>query len=178
MDVLRALDRFLDRLYGWCGYAAAALLVLLAALIVASIVSRLAGVFVPGLSEYSGYAMAAASFLAFAYTFRENGHIRVAILLSALHGPRRWALQLWCLVAATCISGYFAYYLARMTYVSWQLGDRSEGVDATPLWIPQTATAFGAVVLAVCVLHRLVRFIAGADSGDGEEKGALAPPDP
>ena len=95
MDLLRALDRFLDRLYGWCGYAAAALLVLLAALIVASIVSRLLGVFVPGLSEYSGYAMAAASFLAFAYTFRENGHIRVAMLLSAVHGPRRWALQLW-----------------------------------------------------------------------------------
>jgi len=176
MDALRALDRFLDRLYGWCGYAAAAMLVLLAALIVTSIVSRLAGAFVPGLSEYSGYAMAAASFLAFAYTFRENGHIRVAILLSALHGPRRWALQVWCLLAATVISGYFAYYLTRMAYVSWQLGDVSEGVDATPLWIPQIATAFGAVVLAICVLHHLVRFVVGIDSGDDEED-ALARPE-
>ena len=176
MDALRALDRFLDRLYGWCGYAAAALLVLLAALIVTSIVSRLAGAFIPGLSEYSGYAMAAASFLAFAYTFRENGHIRVAMLLSALHGRRRWALQLWCLAAATVISGYFAYYLARMAYVSWRLGDVSEGVDATPLWIPQTVTAFGAVVLAICVLHHLVRFVVGIDSGDDEE-GALARPE-
>jgi TRAP-type C4-dicarboxylate transport system permease small subunit len=175
MDVLRALDRFLDRLYGWCGYAAAALLVILAALIVASIVSRLAGAFVPGLSEYSGYAMAAASFLAFAYTFRENGHIRVAILLSALHGGRRWALQLWCLFAASVICGYFAYYLTRMAYVSWQLGDVSEGVDATPLWIPQLATAFGAIVLAICVLHHLVKFVTGIDTGHDQEDDLARP---
>ena len=64
MRLLVALDRWLDRFYLWCGYAAAALLVALALLIIASIVSRLLGAYVPGLTEYSGYAMAGASFLA------------------------------------------------------------------------------------------------------------------
>jgi TRAP-type mannitol/chloroaromatic compound transport system permease small subunit len=169
MTLLRILDRWLDRFYGWCGYVAAVLLVCLAGLIAASIATRLLGVYVAGLTEYSGYAMAGASFLAFAYTFRENGHIRVAIMLSALHGRRRWGLQLWCLLAASAISAYFAFYFVRMARVSWRLGDVSEGAAATPLWIPQSVVAFGAVVLAVCIFHHLVRFVIGGRSNDREK---------
>lgn len=86
MQFLGAADRLLKRLYLCCGYIAAALLVSLAGLVILSIVSRLVGVYVPGVTEFSGYAMAGASFFALAYTFRERGHIRVGILLNALHG--------------------------------------------------------------------------------------------
>ena len=84
MRILAAVDRLLDRFYLWCGYAAAVLLLTLALLIIASIVSRLAGAYVPGLTEYAGYAMAGASFLALAHTLRAGGHIRVGILLNAV----------------------------------------------------------------------------------------------
>ncbi|MCP4329151.1 MAG: TRAP transporter small permease [Alphaproteobacteria bacterium] len=177
MTVLHTLDRFLDRLYGWCGYVSAGLLVLLAGLVTTSIVSRLFSVFIPGITEYSGYTMAAASFLAFAYTFRENGHIRVAILLGALHGRRRWALQLWCLAAATIIAGYFAYYIVKMAHVSWKLGDRSEGADATLLWIPQAVTAFGAAILAICIAHHLIRFVFATEPAAADSE-IEAPPEP
>ena len=172
MAVFAALDRFLIRFYRWCGYLSAGLLVVLALLIVGNIASRLAGAYVPGLTEYSGYAMAGASFLALAYTFRERGHIRVGILLNALHGRAHWVVQLWCLLVATGLTGYLAWYLVKMTRVSWKLGDRSEGADAILLWIPQTLVAFGAVVLAVCLAHSLLRFLFLGESDEDMAPGA------
>lgn len=178
MGWLGALDRWLDRFYGWCGYGAAALLVTLTLLIITSIVTRLMGTYAPGLTEYSGYAMAGSSFLALAYTFRARGHIRVAILLNAVRGRARWMLQLWCLCAASFFSGYLAYYLVKMTRVSYQLGDRSEGDDAILLWIPQTLVAFGAVVLALCVAHSLVRFLAGVEEEEAAAELAVPTGEP
>ena len=33
------------------------------------------------------------------------------------------------------------------------LGDVSQGIDATPLWIPQSGMAIGAVLFAVAMAH-------------------------
>ena len=63
----------------------------------------------------------------------------------------------------TVLAVYLAWFLVRMTHVSWQLGDRSEGDDALLLWIPQTLPSFGAVVLAVCFLHSLIVFLLGRE---------------
>lgn len=163
MRILAAVDRLLDRFYLWCGYAAAALLLALALLIIASIISRLIGAYVPGLTEYAGYAMGGASFLALAHTLRAGGHIRVGILLNAVGGRVRRGVQLWCLGMGTVLAVYLAWFLVRMTHVSWKLGDRSEGDDALLLWIPQTLLSFGSVVLAICFVHSLVVFLAGRD---------------
>jgi len=166
MAFFLALDRLLRLTYRFCGALAAVALVTLTLCIILSIVTRLMGVYIPGLTEYSGYSMAATGFLALAYTFQAHGHIRVGLLLNALHGRNRHILQLWCLGAATFFSIYLAYYLCRMTYVSWQLGDVSEGADAIHLWIPQTFTAVGAVILAVCVVHNLINALLGREIGD------------
>lgn len=167
MRFFGALDRTLVRVYTACGYAAALFMVVLAVLILTSIISRLVGVYVAGVNTFSGYAMAAASYLALAYTFREKGHIRVGLLLTKLRGRRRWLAELWCLALASLFSGYLAFYLVKMTYVSWRFEERSEGADATLLWIPQSAMAFGAVILAVAVIHALVRVLT---SGRVEEE--------
>jgi TRAP-type C4-dicarboxylate transport system permease small subunit len=163
MNFLRLADRWLNRLYVACGVIAAGFLVLLAVLVLASILTRLMGTYVGGITEFSGYAMAASSFFALAYTFRAGGHIRVAILRNALHGRARAAIELWCLAVGGFFACFLAYYVTRMTYVSWTYGDRSEGGDAIPIWIPQTAPAFGACVMAVCVVHSLIRVLAGVD---------------
>lgn len=177
MRLLAAADRLLDRFYLWCGYAAATLLLALALLIITSITSRLLGVYLPGLTEYAGYAMAGSSFLALAHTLRAGGHIRVGILLNAVGGRVRRGVQLWCLGMGTLLSVYVAWYLVRMAHVSWQLGDRSEGDDAILLWIPQTLPSFGAVVLAVCFFHSLVVFLAGREDPT-EAPGSVAEGEP
>ena len=87
------MRRFLDRLYLGCGALAAVFLVAIAVLILLSVISRLLGIYVPGLSDYAGYAMASSSFLALAYTFGRGGHIRVNVVLQAVRGGSRRAAR-------------------------------------------------------------------------------------
>ena len=114
---------------------------------------------VSGSSEYAGYLMAAASFLAFAHTLNRGAHIRVNLLLMAL-GERRFWGELWSLVVGTAASSYLAWYAVKTVYWSWKLHDISQGQDVTPLWIPQLPMAFGAVLLAVCFADNLITLIA------------------
>ncbi len=162
-DLLTGLDRVLNRIYTFAGAVAAGFLVLLALCVALSILTRMAGLYVAGLTAYSGYAMAASAFLALAYTFREGGHIRVALLRNRLAGRARFAVEVWCLGVASVFSVYLAWYLVRMTEISWQFGDKSEGADATPLWIPQSALAVGASVMALAAVHALIKTLLTRD---------------
>lgn len=176
--MLAALDRSLNRLYSACGYLAAGFLALLMLLVLASILTRMAGVYVGGLTEFSGYAMAAASYFALAYTFRAGGHIRVTMLLNRLPpAARAWA-ERYCLTVGAGLSTYLAFYMSQLTWYSWIFEERSEGGDAILIWIPQSAAALGAIVLALCVAHALVRALAGlepleaaGDNAPGEAGG-------
>lgn len=161
MTLWQALDRALNRFYTLCGHIAAGFLILLMCFVLASIVTRLLNTYVGGLTEYSGYAMAAGSFFALAYTFRDGGHIRVTMLIANLAaGPRR-VMEISCLLVASGFSVYLAYHMSVMTCVSYVFDERSEGDDAMLLWIPQTATALGSIILALSVLHALIKTIAG-----------------
>lgn len=174
MAIFQRLGGALDRLYLAAGYLAAFFLVALAALVLASIVTRLLSVYVPGLSEFSGYAMAAASFLAMAHTLRRGEHIRVGMLIAHLKGRARRIGILWCLAAASAISIWFAWYLIRLTWTSYLYEERSEGADAILLWIPQTAVSVGASILAIAFIHSLAEAVMLGRSGinEPEEQGA------
>ena len=68
------IDNYLKNLYLLSGYMAAMFLVFVAIFILTGIASRLFGFYIRGLAEYSGYCMAASSFLALAYTFRKRSY--------------------------------------------------------------------------------------------------------
>ncbi|WP_163263946.1 TRAP transporter small permease [Chelativorans alearense] len=160
----RAIRRSLDAVYDGAGALAALCLLAILVVISTQVVARWAGIPFPGSSEYAGYLMAAASFLAFAHTLNRGAHIRVNLFLTAL-GERRFWGELWCLVIASAASAYLAWFAVRAVYWSWRLGDVSQGQDATPLWIAQTPMAGGAVVLAVCFIDNLVTLLlAGRDN--------------
>ena len=157
-----ALRKALDGVYLAAGALAGLFLVAIGVLVLLSIVTRLLGLYVPGLTDYAGYAMACSSFLALAYTFGQGGHIRVSLFIDKIAGPRRRAAELWCLAAGTFLAGYLAFFSVKMVRVSHMLGDVSESADATPLWIPQIGMAVGAVLLAVALSDRLVCVVFGA----------------
>ena len=153
-----------------CGVLAALFLVAIAVMTLTSVITRLLGMAVPGLANYAGYCMAASSFLALAYTFQRGGHIRVSILLQHLAGARRRAAEVWCLGAASALAGYFAWYSVKMVRVSYRIDDVSQGPDATPLWIPQLAMAFGTTVLALVLLDRLIEVARGGPIDEGQQR--------
>jgi TRAP-type C4-dicarboxylate transport system permease small subunit len=156
--------RALDRLYDGAAWLAALFMVGLLLMVLLSIASRELHFHVPGTDAYAGYLMAGAGFLALAHTLKRGEHIRVTLLVNALHGPARRALELWALAAATLLAGLAAYYACRLAWQSYTLNDVSTGNDATPLWIPQLSFAAGTVILAIAFVDEFVLELQGQRS--------------
>ena len=155
------MRRLLDGLYDGAAALAALCMVGLLGMVLLSIVSRQLHFHVPGTDAYAGYLMAAAGFLALAHTLKKGEHIRVTLLLSALHGTPRRALELWALAAATALAVLSAFYACRLSWQSRLFHDVSTGNDATPLWIPQLAMAAGSVILAIAFVDELIHVLRG-----------------
>lgn len=155
------MRRLLDALYDGAAALAALFMVALLGMVLLSIASRQLHFHVPGTDAYAGYLMAGAGFLALAHTLKRGEHIRVTLLLNALRGGGRKALELWALAAASLLALLFAFYSARLAWQSHVFHDISTGSDATPLWIPQLAMALGTAVLAIAFLDELVLELRG-----------------
>jgi len=155
------MRRFLDGLYGAAAWLAALCMVGVLCMVLTSIVSRQIGVHVPGTDAYAGYLMAGAGFLAMAHTLKRNEHIRVTLLIQALGGRARRALELWSLAVATFLAGALAWFAVRLVLQSREFNDISTGNDATPLWLPQLSFALGAVVLLVAFADELLMELRG-----------------
>lgn len=157
------LRRALDALYDAAGQLAALCMVGTLAMVLAGIVSRLEGIYFRGSDAYAGYAMAAAGFLALAYTFKHGEHIRVNLVLERLSPRARRALETASLAIATLIGALLAFYSVRLAWQSYVIHDVSQGVDASPLWIPQLAMAAGSAVLLVALADDLFARLAGRE---------------
>lgn len=156
-----ALRRALDALYDGAAALAALCMVGLLATVLLSVASRQLHFNVPGTDAYAGYLMAAAGFLALAHTLKRNEHIRVTLLLSALEGRARRALELWALLVATAVAALSAWYSGRLAWQSYAFNDISTGNDATPLWMPQLAMVVGTTILAIAFADELVLELRG-----------------
>src|SRR5690606_13902500 len=118
--------RLLDALYLYAGVAAAVSMVMILLIILAQMVCRALGIAFPGSTDYAGYFMAQASFLAFAHALNRGAHIRVGLLLNILGRHRRWA-EIWCLAIGSFLGIWFAWHAATAVRVSRMLGDVSQG---------------------------------------------------
>lgn len=160
---MTAIRKFLDFLYALAGVLAALCLIAILSLIVAQMVARWTGEIFPGAPNYAGYAMAAASFLAFANALNRGAHIRVSILLNAVPaGPKR-LLEIWCFGLAAAIAWYFTYYAYWFVYWSWKFKEVSQGQDAIHLWIPQSVMVFGGGLLALALTDNLLHVLFKGD---------------
>lgn len=159
MVIARSLRAGLDALYRLGGMLAALSLFGVFAIIVAQMIARWSGISLRGSNDYAGYLMAASSFLAFATALDRGYHIRVTMLHS-IFGKKtvRW-FEVWAFGIGTVTAIYVAWYACKAVVWSRKLGDLSQGLDATPLWIPQTAMAAGAILLALAFLDNWVRVI-------------------
>lgn len=147
---------WLDPLYKLLG-ALGALFILATLLIeVVNIVGRQLGYSMAGIDAYAGYTLAAGSFLALAAALRQGDHIRVTLLIQRVTGRPRWWIEIFCLSLATFLSGYFAFFAAKLVWGSYTYHDVSQNVDATPLWIPQLSMAIGLAGLFLAFLEELV----------------------
>ena len=150
------MRRVLDGLYNSAAALAALCMVGLLTMVMLSVISRQMGFNVRGTDAYAGYLMAGAGFLALAHTLKKGEHIRVTLILNALSGSWRKALEIWSLGFASVLSSVLAYYSCKLAWDSLQFNDMSTGVDATPLWIPQMVMALGTVVFAIAFVDDFI----------------------
>lgn len=158
-SLLCKVRRCLDFVYLAAGAVSAVFLFAILVIIVTQMAARASGISFPGSTDYAGYMMAAASFMAFAYTLNKGGHVRVSILLGRLEGTKRYVAELLCHLLATVFTCILAWYAVAMVYWSYVLGDVSQGQDATPLWIVQAPVAVGSVILALCFADNLISML-------------------
>lgn len=155
------MRKSLDALYNGAAALAALFMVGLLGMVLLSILGRQLHFHVPGTDAYAGYLMADSGFLALAHTLKRGEHIRVTLLLAALNGRWKKALELWALGFATVLSALFAWYCCRLAWQSYTFHDISTASDATPLWIPQIAMAAGALILAIAFADELALEVTG-----------------
>jgi len=173
--MFRRLSNALDGLYTIGAWASGALLILLCALVLYSILARIIGVYAGGATDVAGYVMATSTFLALAYTFRSQGHIRVSLLIQRFTGNARRKIEVLCLAIMSIVTIFIAYYMTRLVVDSYEFGERSEGADAILLWIPQTPVATGSILLAVAVMHSFVQSLFDYQAINPERKESKGP---
>ncbi|UCE30696.1 MAG: TRAP transporter small permease [Burkholderiales bacterium] len=154
----------LNRLYQASGLLAALCIVAIAAMIVVQILSRFLGVYVPATDEFAAALLAASAFLGLAYALRNGAHIRVRLLIARLPGNRRRAVELFCLVVGTALTGAMAYYMVLDSYYAWKLNDYTGVSIPIPKWTLLAPMALGAVVLLIAFADDLVCALRGGQA--------------
>lgn len=163
------MRRALDATYAAAGWAAALCILGIAVIVSAQVVlnatARLLGpqatATIPSYADFSGFALAAATFLALAPTLRAGVHIRVNLLIRRL-GPRAARLlELPILALAAVIAGYATWYAGVTVWESWHYGDTSTGMVAVPLWMPQIFMVTGLGLLCVALIDTFVEALRG-----------------
>lgn len=156
-----ALQTATDKVATASTWAAAACLVALLALVLCEIavgvLSRLIPSFPSSIGfawEYSAYLMGAAFMLGTGLALRAGMHVRVELLLAMRGGRYARAFELASAAIGTAFAVLLAYSLIRFAFQSYSFDQRSPE-SFTPLWIPQSALALGAVILALQMLARL-----------------------
>ncbi|MCU0803998.1 MAG: TRAP transporter small permease subunit [Burkholderiales bacterium] len=168
------MRRWLDRLYNAAGVLAAFFMVATLAWVLVGIAGRTFHFYVRGTDAYAGYSMAAAGFLALAYTLRKGEHIRVTLLLQHSGRMTSRALEIWSHAVGVLITALLAFYSAKLAWQSYTFHDVSTGNDATPLWIPQISMALGTAVLFVAMTDEFIRLLLRRRL-DGPREGAQEP---
>ena len=109
--------------------------------------------------EYSGYFYLALVFLGFAYTFDEEGHIRISIITSRLQdSTKRWV----DIIAGTmtlAILLFALHYSWDFMMESHKMEMLSEGVSETPLYLTQIPIVVGLALFAFSALVFILRRI-------------------
>lgn len=164
------MRKLLDGLYAVSGWLAGLSMIGVLVMVTLTILSRFFAFAAPGTDAYAGYAMAGAGFLALASTLKKGEHIRVTLVLGMLKGKAHKALELTALTVAVLLSGFLAFYSARLVWQSVQFEDISVGIDATPLWIPQIMMAVGTLIFFIAFLDEFVLEIMGKRSSQKIEE--------
>ena len=170
------IERLMATLDVFMGLVGGSLFFLAAWYIVIDVVGRnYTGFYSGGTDEISGYALAIGTTWAMGFALRRKGHVAIDVVTAHLPDRIRVLLYLISLAIMALFAGVLARFAWALAIGSAKLGERSVGIIATPLAIPQSLTAVGFTVLALEALVMLavggIRWTTGATTSPPSHTG-------
>lgn len=107
--------------------------------------------------EYSAYFFVGVVLLGLAYTFKEDGHIKITLVTSVLGKQGQALLDILATVVALAATTFALYYAGAMVYDSWQLGMRADTISETPIYLSQLMIPIGLFMFDLQLAARLLK---------------------
>ncbi len=167
---MESFIRFCDRLSLYGGVLAGVLTIVALILVCAEMVVR--GMFSKTLyitEEYTGYLMAALTFLALAYTLRDKSHIRMVFLHEILKGRARTIVDLYAFAVGFIFCAILTYNCWDFFLDSIRTGTRSMQISATPLAYPHFFMPLGSAILTLQFAAEFCRSLIRLRTGETSE---------
>ena len=155
---MESFVRICDKLSVACGIASGVLMVLSTLLVLAEIVVRSA--FSKTLyitEEYSGYLMAALTFLALAYTLKDKSHIRMTFLHTIAKGKAKLWLDVFAFSVGFAFCALLTYTTGEFFWDAVVTKSRSMQISQTYVAIPQFFMPFGTGVMMLQFAAEIMR---------------------
>ncbi|MGB0959184.1 MAG: TRAP transporter small permease [Halocynthiibacter sp.] len=181
------MRRLLNALYLYSGIVAAVFISAIVAIVFAQVclnltdkiysalMGRALGLTIPSYSDFTGFFLAAASFLALAYTLRAGGHIRVTLVTGLLPSSIQRIFEALALLIGLAMTGYATFYMFGLVGESIEFGDMTSGMVSIPLWLPQTPVLAGLAILTIALADELILVLRGkAPTYDGQGENLLS----
>jgi TRAP-type C4-dicarboxylate transport system permease small subunit len=164
-SLLSRADQLLHKLETLLTTVGGIIIFLLVFLATANILGRwLFSAPISGYIDWVEQSMAFFAFLGIAYTQRNGGHIRMDIVVSALHGRALWVTEfistfLMFLLTLVLIYGSYLHFLR-----AYQLGDSSVDINL-PTWPAKLVVPVALSFLALRLLLQLLAYIRAIKQG-------------
>lgn len=150
--------RWIEALAKAGAYLSAAFMLLIVALILVEILSRvLFGVSTLIAAEYSGYMLVGLVLLGFAYTIGNDGFIRISMVRTRLPERARRILDIIACIFSAAVTAFVFRYSVLMVYDSKELGMQADTIAETPFWIPQLLVPIGLAMLFLQLVAMTIR---------------------
>lgn len=127
----------------------------------AAIAGKGVGLTIPSYADFTGFFLAASTFLGLAYTLREGGHIRVTLVTGRLPEGLQRMTDMAVTAIALAMTSFATWYMVKLVLESHEFGDKSSGMVSVPLWIPQVPVALGLAILSVALADELIALLRG-----------------
>lgn len=161
---MKKFTNLIDKLSDFGAYLASIALVCLVSLILVEIFIRyFFNMSTMIADEYSGYLYLASIFLGLAYTFKENGHIRINIITSKLSKNTNSIIDVFASIITLGVLSFIIYRTILFTYDSYDLEMLSEAVSETPLYLTQFVMPLGTFLFSLAVITLIIKKLGGKD---------------
>ena len=158
--MLNKFFKWIDKLSDYGAYLSSVFMILIVALILFEIFLRTFFHTSTLISdEFSAYFFVAVVMLGLSYTFKENGHIRITLILSRLGKKTEKVFDIITSTIALILTLFIFYHSLIMVIETCKLDMRADSIAETPIFIPQIALPVGLFLFALQITVKIIRRI-------------------